>query len=227
MHRRAFAVVAVVAAVCVHVVMAQDVPVRQTAPATLRGRVDVRSLSYSLAPRPSASEPGRPSIDRLARQIAVVYFQIAPSGAFEQSDERRPMMDQRNETFVPHVLAIHTGTTVEFPNSDQIFHNVFSLSKTRRFDLGRYAAGRSKSVLFDSPGIVRVFCDIHSHMNAYILVFAHRYFATTDEDGRYRIDQIPPGNYSVTAWYEGSDRETRPIVMPSGGGLVEQDFVVR
>jgi plastocyanin len=208
-------------------IVAQDAPARGGISGTLRGRVDVKSLSYSLAPRPSASEPGRPSIDRLPRQIAVVYFQIAPSGAFEQSDEIRPMMDQRNETFVPHVLAIHTGTTVEFPNSDQIFHNVFSLSKTKRFDLGRYAAGRSKAVRFDSPGIVRVFCDIHSHMNAFVLVFAHRYFAVADEDGRYRIDQIPPGSYAVTAWYEGSDRDTRPIVIPPGGGVVEQDFVVR
>ena len=82
-------------------------------------------------------------------------------------------MDQRNETFVPHVLAITTGTTVDFPNSDRIYHNVFSLSKTAPFDLGRYAVGRSKSVRFDRPGIVRVFCDIHSHMSAFILVFSH------------------------------------------------------
>ena len=84
-------------------------------------------------------------------------------------------MDQRNETFVPHVLAITVGTTVDFPNSDNTYHNVFSLRGPRQFDLGRYAAGRSKSVRFDRPGIVRVFCEIHSHMNAFILVFNHRY----------------------------------------------------
>ena len=93
-------------------------------------------------------------------------------------------MDQRNETFVPHVLAIVAGTTVDFPNNDQTYHNVFSLSKTKSFDLGRYAVGRSKSVRFDRPGIVRVFCDIHSHMSAFILVFAHRYFSVVDDDGR-------------------------------------------
>ena len=102
-------------------------------------------------------------------------------------------MDQRNETFVPHVLAVTAGTVVDFPNSDRIYHNVFSLSKAARFDLGRYAAGHSKSVRFDQPGIVRVFCEIHSHMNAFILVFGHPFFAMTDADGRYRIDNVPPG----------------------------------
>ena len=106
-------------------------------------------------------------------------------------------MDQRNETFVPHVLAITTGTTVDFPNSDRIYHNVFSLSKTKSFDLGRYAVGRSQSIRFDRPGIVRVFCDIHSHMNAFILVFNHPFFALTDAEGRYRIDNVPPGTYNV------------------------------
>ena len=99
-------------------------------------------------------------------------------------------MDQRNETFVPHVLAVRTGTIVDFPNSDRIYHNVFSLSPTRRFDLGRYAVGRSKAVRFDRPGVVRVFCDIHSHMSAFILVFSHRYFAVTQPDGTF---QLPAG----------------------------------
>ena len=126
-------------------------------------------------------------------------------------------MDQRNETFVPHVLAITTGTTVDFPNSDKFYHNVFSLSKAATFDLGRYAAGRSRTVRFDRPGIVRVFCDIHSHMNAFILVFSHPFFAMTDADGRYRIENVPPGTYSVIAWNEGTSSEPRPVTVPDGG----------
>ena len=98
---------------------------------------------------------------------------------------------------MPHVLAIIAGTSVDFPNSDRTYHNVFSLSKTKQFDLGRYAAGRSKSVRFDRPGIVRVFCDIHSHMSAFILVFAHRFFAVDRRRGRYRLDGVPPGTYTV------------------------------
>ena len=83
---------------------------------------------------------------------------------------------------------------MDFPNNDRTYHNVFSLSKTKAFDLGRYAAGQSKAVRFDQPGIVRVFCDIHSHMSAFILVFAHRYFAVTDDEGRYRIDERAAGH---------------------------------
>ena len=137
-----------------------------------------------------------------------------------------PRLDQRNETFVPHVLPIVAGTTVEFPNSDQTYHNVFSLSKTKTFDLGRYAVGRSKSVRFDRPGIVRVFCDIHSHMNAFILVFSHPFFGMTDGDGRYRIDNVPPGTYGVIAWNEGVSSEVKPITVPDGA-VAELDFTLR
>jgi hypothetical protein len=136
-------------------------------------------------------------------------------------------MDQKNETFVPHVLAITVGTTVDFPNSDDKYHNVFSLRGPRPFDLGRYAAGRSKSVRFDRPGIVRVFCEIHSHMSAFILVFNHRYFAVTAADGRYQIGRVPAGRYTLVAWNEGAIRESRAIVIPEDGGAVEADFSLR
>ena len=105
---------------------------------------------------------------------SVVYLESAPSLAFPDVEPQRATLDQRNETFVPHVLAVTVGTVVDFPNSDNKYHNVFSIRGPRPFDLGRYAAGRSKSVRFDRPGIVRVFCEIHSHMSAFILVFNHR-----------------------------------------------------
>lgn len=160
------------------------------------------------------------------RRRAVVYLETAPGGAFEDRDPARARMDQRNETFLPNLLAITVGTVVDFPNNDRTYHNVFSLSRTRRFDLGRYAQGRSKSVRFDRPGIVRVFCDIHSHMSAFIVVFNHRFFATTDSEGRYRIDGIPPGTYTVVAWHDGSNRDTRIVTIPESGN-VELDFVVQ
>jgi plastocyanin len=194
---------------------------------SIRGRVDLRRVAATPEPRPSAADlyPVKPS-DFSDRLRSVVYLETAPRAAFEQGDPDHAVMDQRNQTFVPHLLALTTGTTVDFPNSDRIYHNVFSLSKTKSFDLGRYAAGRSKSIKFDRPGIVRVFCDIHSHMNAFILVFNHPFFAVTDADGRYRIDNIPPGFYNVVAWNEGLASEPRVASVPDGGAT-ELDFQLR
>ena len=206
---------------------AAQAPAQRTSGA-LRGRVDIRRVAAASERRPSVTELGTPAA-RPAPDVrrAVVYLETAPRGAFEEDEPGRLRMDQRNETFVPHVLAVATGTVVDFPNNDSTYHNVFSLSKAKRFDLGRYARGRSKAVLFDQPGIVRVFCDIHSHMSAFVLVFGHPYFATTDTDGRYRIENIPPGTYTVVAWHEGRTRDARSVVIPAQGGIVEQDFLVQ
>jgi plastocyanin len=194
---------------------------------TIRGRVELRHVLAPVERRPNVSDLGsaadRDADDRLR---SVVYLEAAPRRAFDQTDYPRAVMDQRNETFVPHLLAVMTGTTVDFPNSDRIYHNVFSLSKARTFDLGRYAVGRSKSIRFERPGIVRVFCDIHSHMSAFILVFNHPFFAITDTDGRYRIDRVPPGNYNAIAWNEGVASAPKPIVV-ADGAAAELEFVLR
>lgn len=200
----------------------------QTAAGVIRGRVEVRRTPAPVERRPNVNELGMHAVhDRPDLRRAVVYLESAPSLAFPDAEPQRATMDQRNETFVPHVLAITVGTTVDFLNSDNIYHNVFSLRGPRPFDLGRYAAGRSKSVRFDRPGIVRVFCEIHSHMNAFILVFNHRYFAVTSADGRYQIGRVPPGRYTLVAWNEGAIRESRPVVIPDEGGAVEADFALR
>ena len=210
-----------------HADLAQGGGPRRTG--SLRGRVDIRRTAAAPEQRrPTVSELGMPAA-RPAPEArrAVVYLETAPIGAFDEDQRPRMRMDQRNETFVPHLLAVPAGTVVDFPNNDSTYHNVFSLSKARRFDLGRYARGKSKFVQFNTPGIVRVFCDIHSHMSAFVLVFGHPYFATTDADGRYRIESVPPGTYNVVAWYEGQTRDTRAIVIPPQGGVVEQDFQVQ
>jgi plastocyanin len=184
---------------------------------TITGRVELATPPPDASARPNVSALGMPEAHGPTdRRRSVVYLDPAPRAAFDVRVEPRARMDQRNESFVPHVLAIVAGTTVDFPNNDATYHNVFSLSKARTFDLGRYAVGRSKSVRFDTPGIVRVFCDIHSHMSAFILVFSHRYFAITDEEGRYRIGDVPPGTYTVVAWNEVSEPESRRVTVSEG-----------
>ena len=194
---------------------------------TIRGRVELRRPPPLSDRRPNVADLGaggqRDVSDRLR---SIVYLETAPRGAFEQAEPGHAVMNQRNETFVPHVLALSTGTVVDFPNSDRIYHNVFSLSKPAPFDLGRYAAGRSKAIRFDRPGIVRVFCEIHSHMSAFILVFGHPFFTITDGDGRYRLDNVPPGTYSVIAWNEGTASDAAPVAVPNGG-TAELDIAVR
>lgn len=194
----------------------------------IRGRVDIRRVVIPAERRPNPADFGTPpprEIPDLRR--AVVYLETAPAAALEAREPVRARMDQRNETFLPHVLAIDQGTLVDFPNNDSTYHNVFSLSKTRKFDLGRYARGKSKSVRFDRPGVVRIFCDIHSHMSAFVLVFSHPYYAKAEVDGRYRIDNVPPGTYTVSAWHEGEARETKTVTVPAQGGDVDLDFLVQ
>jgi plastocyanin len=202
-------------------------PPGRAAGGSIRGRVEVMRDLPAPETRPSVGELGMPPLRDLPnRRRSVVYLEAAPQGAFEEH-AGRSVMDQRNETFVPYVLAVTVGTTVDFTNSDRTYHNVFSLSKAKRFDLGRYAKGQSKPVRFDRPGVVRVFCEIHSHMSAFILVFAHRFFATTDSEGRYRIDNVPSGTYTIVAWNDGEPRESRTVRVAEEGGVVELDFVVR
>jgi plastocyanin len=201
----------------------------QSRGASVRGRVELPRVPVMVERRPSSGELGEgPPRDAAEWRRAVVYFETAPKGAFESEDREgvHAQMDQRNETFVPHLLAVTVGTTVDFPNDDRTYHNVFSLSKANSFDLGRYPPGRAKTVRFDHPGIVRVFCEIHSHMNAFILVFAHRHFAVTGPQGEYRIDGVPPGTYTVSVWHPTFTARSETVRIPEQGGEVEVGFTL-
>ena len=113
-------------------------------------------------------------------------------------------MSQRNKSFAPHVLAIPVGSTVDFPNEDLIFHNVFSLSRPAPFDLGLYRGSVSKNRVFSAPAVYRVFCNIHPQMAGIILVVPTPYITETDAMGGYRLD-LPAGRYRITAWSERAE----------------------
>lgn len=132
-------------------------------------------------------------------------------------------VDQKNLRFVPHVLAVRRGATVQFPNSDPLKHNVFSISPTKRFNLGMYSQGESRSVVFDQAGIVELLCNVHLEMSAFIVVLPNRYFATTDAGGRFRIAGVPPGRHRLRCWHESLPPQFLEVNVPADGS-VQADF---
>ena len=159
---------------------------------------------------------------------SVVYLDPAPRGAFDTGTSRRRGWISATRRSCRTCCAIMAGTTVDFPNNDHTYHNVFSLSKTQvvRSRPLRGRATRSP-IRFDRPGIVRVFCDIHSHMSAFILVFAHRYFAVTDDEGRYRHRQRAARHLHRRWRGTKACRSTpRRVAIPEAGGDVELDFTL-
>lgn len=117
-------------------------------------------------------------------------------------------MDQRDKTFLPHVLAIEAGTRVNFPNFDPIFHNAFSNYNGQPFDIGLYPPGKSRTVRFNRAGVVRVFCNIHPTMSAVIVVLDTPFYSTTKKDGSFRIENVPEGDYRLRLFHERTTEES-------------------
>lgn len=126
------------------------------------------------------------------------------------------VVDQRNMQFAPRVVAVQVGTPVEMPNSDRVFHNVFSFRDGKVFDLGLYPAGRSKTVVFDRAGVSRLFCNIHPAMAAYVIAVDSPSFAVTDAQGRFAMADVPAGRYTYHAWRPGADRTTGSLSVQPG-----------
>ncbi len=144
----------------------------------------------------------------------VVYLKGAPfAGSLPLAREE---IVQEGEAFTPRVLAIPQGSTVSFPNGDPIYHNVFSLSSAATFDLGRYPQGQSRSRTFTKPGLVKVYCQIHSHMSASIVVFDHPYFVVPDLDGTFTLPQVPVGRYQIVGWHERVGERAQSIDIRDG-----------
>jgi len=171
-------------------------------PGRLTGQV---KLTMARSARSTASAYDRRSVAPRARPLpesrnVVVHFEgirgdIDPIAS-------KASIAQKDEQFVPHVVAVTTGSSVAFPNDDPFFHNVFSLSRGASFNLGRYGSGVTRSRVFPRPGIVKVFCELHSHMSAVVRVFDHPWFTIPDDYGSFSIDRVPAGEHTVVAWHE-------------------------
>ena len=180
--------------------------------AAASGGGEYQSHRYSLAER----------IDYDHLQDFVVYIDQAVEGGGAPAEPA--VVYQHNVSFEPKVLPIAVGSKVAWPNKDDIFHNVFSLSDAMPFDLGLYTKDQAAPVLtFDKVGQVDVYCSIHSKMHCIILVLPSRYFALTDARGRYVIAGVPPGSYRLTAWHERLPKKTIPVTVPAEG-LNHVDF---
>jgi plastocyanin len=185
-----------------------------------RRRISDRYVSRSVRP-PDMVGPMKPERYTIPEK-AVIYLEPEEPlrTRVASGTSTRVILDQRDLMFHPHVLAIQQGTTVVFPNNDNVFHNVFSYSKPKNFDLGRYPQGQFRTVKFDTPGIIRIYCDIHTHMNAVILVLENSYFTSPDDSGYYSIPDIQPGNYTVNFWYGRNLVESRTVEIKSGASLI-------
>ena len=165
--------------------------------ASVRGRVEI-GIPVT-ARRPSAAYATRAVGQSVLAPVSelrhvVVFLKNAPALATEPTVVE---IRQRDENFIPRVVAVPVGSEVQFPNDDPIYHNVFSLSRVKTFNLGRFPRGESKSVRVTKPGVVKVFCEIHSHMSAVIRVFDHPWFTVPSDDGTFAIDNVPPGDHTL------------------------------
>jgi plastocyanin len=182
---------------------------------SVRGRVSIgipvtarrATSTYSRSVPPVALAP-----ESELRHV-VVYMKDAPRMTVSPMHAE---IRQRSENFVPRVVAVTVGSTVDFPNDDPIYHNVFSLSRTKTFDLGRFPKGQSRGERFDKPGIVKVFCQIHSHMSATVMVFDHPWFDVPDEQGMFDLSGIPLGTHQITAWHERLGDTTMDVHVEPG-----------
>jgi len=168
--------------------------------------------------------PGRARAGELTGQVTAGGHPVREAVIFVDQIRTGPsagrrLMDQRNRTFIPHVMAVQLGTRVEFPNHDTVFHNVFSYREGKRFDLGLYPVGTMRVVNFDQPGLVRIFCNIHSKMSAFIWVVENPYFAVTDRSGRFRIPSVPAGEQVVRVWHERLGTRRLSVSVPREGAL--------
>jgi plastocyanin len=206
-----------------------------TAPATagvIRGSIrtppaTAPSPTMNAYPGRASALPGGRAPERGRVTDAVVYLARIPAAAESTlaGARGRPQLAQWEEAFVPRVVVVARGRAVDFPNRDPIYHNVFSLSPAKRFDLGKYRQGQSRAVVFDRTGLVKVFCDIHAEMEAFVLVVPNHAFAQPAADGSFELPDLPPGGYELRLWHPDLKEIVRTVQVPTHGDVrVELSF---
>ena len=157
---------------------------------------------------------------------SVVYIEAVAGKTFPAPKDQ-PVMDQKGLMFVPHIIVVQQGTTVQFLNSDSVNHNVFwtaiGSDKKAGHNLGTWPKGEKRPYTFDKAGVVPVLCNVHPEMAGYIIVSPTPYFAETDDSGNYKIKDVPDGAYNVTVWHEGAKNQSKPVTVAGGG---KADFTV-
>jgi len=194
----------------------------------IQGRIEIiRGLTKKRVSLPSYQFRGasmstkQPSgaVDELSHVAVYLEGRLSPGRATTAE------LKQRSRRFEPNILVVPAGSTVSFPNGDPMFHNVFSLSKAKQFDLGYYPIGETRTIRFDKAGVVQVHCHLHPNMKATILVVPSAFYARSGADGTFKISDVPAGDYQIVAWHKSAGLLRKSIHVPENG-LVETDFVI-
>jgi plastocyanin len=169
---------------------------------------------------------GEVQAKRKKYQKDVVVYLKGVKGKFK-APKQNAIVDQKNLVFIPHVQPVLAGTTVEFKNSDNVNHNVFSPAICKKFNLGTFNPGMHRTVTFDEPCVVDLLCNVHSEMLAYIVVLDNPYFAKTDKNGKFKIENVPAGTYEITAWSEKLKPSGKTTVTVTDGKTASVDIKLK
>lgn len=189
---------------------------------TLQGTVELHSAAQIIRRQPGSAYGN--SMGNMSEMPAhmnenenvVISLEGKGLNGDDNSEQKHETMNQKNATFIPHILPVLKGTTVDFVNEDNTYHDVFSLSPMKKFNIGRRPTGEIVPVKFDKTGIAEIFCDIHSYMSAFIVVLGNPFFAKPDSHGFFRITNIPPGTYTMKVWHERLHSEDETVTIIAG-----------
>jgi plastocyanin len=165
---------------------------------------------------------GKPTADAVV-SLEGISAEIAKA-QLSAAKPKKAVMDQKEMKFIPYVLPVLVGTTVEFPNHDTVWHNVYSKGGANDFDLGLYPSGKTRSTTFEKPGVARILCNAHPNMEAFIVVKEHPFFSSTDKRGNYRLNGVPLGKYRVQVWHPQLGTTETGVELVRTGEVVEVNF---